>query len=926
MAGDRTEPQVAELGLEQELRLAVVLYGGVSLAIYMYGVAQELYNLVWATAPSQSYAKDGEPPETLARARPESTGAVYRELARLLPLGGGGADGPVRTRFVVDIISGTSAGGINGICLAKALAGEADLSELKNIWVTEGDIGKLINDELSEYPEEPPSSLLSGQRMLAKLIGAITGMAGEAEGDSRLVDELDLWVTATDLEGLEIPIQIANATAHERRHANRYHFRYSAVDERNDFDGTADGFIAYAARSTSAFPFAFAPVRLEDLSALGNVPDDAWLRFYSAYASCPRPPFETRSFSDGGILDNKPFSYATQTLLGRHASLPVDRKVLYVEPDPAGKTGEAGKPPRPRWNAIDTSQKALLGLPQMEHIREDVQTVLDRNRTIERVRDIVTNAGGTAPEKEVLDALKAQPTSDDWGDRGMSETAAQSGPAYGVYHQLKVRGVVDYLTALVVRAAGFDPGSDEDFAVHYMVRAWKESRYASEPGGELASENEFLLHFDMPYRLRRLDFLLERIKQLRSSDAKEVERVLRLCGVFPAPKLDAGEREDELIKLRRALADVRRTVRQAERELVSRDLAAAVRELGITREQLTDVLAGRTDEAMLALAQEKVSPERFEAVAEGIEQALEAAAADMRTAVAKALEEPADGGEPAKSLRAALRFAYDTFEAYDLPLYLVQYGTPVGETNPVDIVRISPLDADGPAGAARELRGMRLHHFGAFLDETWRRYDMVWGRLDGAECLIKALIPEDPTTARELVRTAHERILEEYREEVGEQGGNDVFEWFEKHSVSTHPEEAPTTAALNRGAVVVSHLVEDALPAGGFGAKSRQVVGGVRAALMKGDDRPAVDAVMELVRSQRMVRGAMVAWAVALLAGIALVAFGDGALEAAGYVVLGAVAALGAVAIAARVAVGAAVRAALGAARQAAYGKFFPKT
>ena len=80
--------------------------------------------------------------------------------------------------------------------------------------------------------------------------------------------------------------------------------------------------------------------------------------------------------------------------------------MLYVEPDPAGRSG---KPPRERWNAIDTSQAALLGLPQMEHIREDVQTVLARNRTIERVRDIVGHAGGTAPERGMLEAAGRTP-------------------------------------------------------------------------------------------------------------------------------------------------------------------------------------------------------------------------------------------------------------------------------------------------------------------------------------------------------------------------------------------------------------------------------------------------------------------------------------------------------------------------------------
>jgi hypothetical protein len=38
-----------------EVRLAVVMYGGVSLAVYEYGVARELLELVRATAPERPY-------------------------------------------------------------------------------------------------------------------------------------------------------------------------------------------------------------------------------------------------------------------------------------------------------------------------------------------------------------------------------------------------------------------------------------------------------------------------------------------------------------------------------------------------------------------------------------------------------------------------------------------------------------------------------------------------------------------------------------------------------------------------------------------------------------------------------------------------------------------------------------------------------
>jgi hypothetical protein len=70
------------LGPDREIRFAVVMYGRVSLAIYINGVAQELLNLVRATAP-----KSDDPDETeLLLSESELTGAakVYRKLGRFL--------------------------------------------------------------------------------------------------------------------------------------------------------------------------------------------------------------------------------------------------------------------------------------------------------------------------------------------------------------------------------------------------------------------------------------------------------------------------------------------------------------------------------------------------------------------------------------------------------------------------------------------------------------------------------------------------------------------------------------------------------------------------------------------------------------------------------------------------------------------------
>src|SRR6476659_6881219 len=129
------------------LRLALVCYGGVSLAIYMHGITKELEKLTRASA--QLVADPGQNPF-----RPEQLEHAYFDgLKRKAAQDG------YRTRVVVDIISGTSAGGINGVCLAKSLALDAPQDGLRDLWLTKGAILKL----LASRPLLPP---LAGNRML----------------------------------------------------------------------------------------------------------------------------------------------------------------------------------------------------------------------------------------------------------------------------------------------------------------------------------------------------------------------------------------------------------------------------------------------------------------------------------------------------------------------------------------------------------------------------------------------------------------------------------------------------------------------------------------------------------------------------------------------------------------------------------------
>src|ERR1700730_1605093 len=283
---------------EHEVRFALVLYGGASLAIYIHGVTQEFFHLVRSTAVNA----DGN--LIVDDAQLTGTERVYRKLASA-------ADGTVRTRFLVDIASGTSAGGINAIFLGKAFANGQTLDQVSRLWLDQADIQQLLNrDKL-------PRSLLSSRTMHSKLLDAFARME---PGAAPLQPEMDVFITATDIQGLELPIALADKTVFEKRHKNVFHLRFGAGE--NDFAREKNPFLAFAACATSAFPFAFEPARFAD--------GGASFRFFPDYGI----GYDERCFGDGGYLDNKPFTHAIRALSQRSSDLPITRKLIYIEPSP----------------------------------------------------------------------------------------------------------------------------------------------------------------------------------------------------------------------------------------------------------------------------------------------------------------------------------------------------------------------------------------------------------------------------------------------------------------------------------------------------------------------------------------------------------------------------------------------------------------
>lgn len=856
-----------------EVRFAVVMYGGVSLAIYINGIAQELLRWVRSTAKqsTEKVALVTSNPSTEAASSesgPQLSGTerVYRKLSYILAERSEGlasdamgrlsrankklaGNETIRTRFIVDILSGTSAGGINGIFLAKALANGQSMRGLQDLWIEQGDMKTLINDKKSvEKPlklQNPPASLLNSQRMYLELLKAFDSM--EKTGSATptpYVDELDLFVTTTDLSGVSLPIRLSDGVVYERRHRNVLRFVYSKSEvsgedkDRNDFDSKYNPFLAYAARCTSAFPVAFEPMCLCDtdpiLERYGSYAADEncrsensdWQRFYKDYlnpAGVHTVKFPKRAFADGGYLDNKPFTYATETLARRQANLLVTRKLIYIEPSPQHPEEEPENEGKP--DAIENVGAALLSLPRYETIREDLQRVRDHNRLVERVNKILESV-----DEDIRRAKferRPQFSDDEWGKLDLARVVEAKGPGYVAYHRLEIDSVTDDLARLVTRVARFDEQSDYFLIIRSLVRAWRARNYV-EHGEGLPSLNTFLFEFNLAYPMRRISFLRTKITEVSNS---------KMCR-------DSQQAQDELSEIKTKLNKEYRNLKHTSRLLRSRQVPAktattesaastpspayeAIKNLRMaieaeTRKQLQKAQGDRPNDGRKPKEAPEPVLEYFlgnrlnggEGISSNIEEEcyirakafcdLNSSIGDLFSTIATILKghirpakETADKAcraalglidanfegirskPPKNDSSASLAYYYQYYDEYDRIIFPILFGTEIGEASKVDIIRISPEDAKALINeretGCHKLAGSALGHFAAFLDPLWRKNDILWGRLDGAERIIIALLPNEPKLARMLIGEAHAAIVHEAISKLGETEARDLL-------------------------------------------------------------------------------------------------------------------------------------------------------
>jgi patatin-related protein len=337
----------------EELRIALVMNGGVSLAVWMGGVSNEIFNLVKRKHP------------------------VYQMLLDM-----------TRTSARVDVISGTSAGGINGAALSLAFLYDGDFSQLRSVWLETGAFGDLLRPVLGD---NPGSLLMGDEFFLPHIEKAFYALARTQTPQVTAADmPIDLRLTTTLLTGrrgktvddLGVEVNDVDYRAH-------FLFRHSDLAANGDFGDRNQVVprLARAARSTASFPFAFEPSFLSESSGLGNNLKD----------SNGEPLAVPRYVVDGGLLDNKPFKGALQAIFGMGRRQCVRRVLAYVNPDPGdGRPGQLGPAMPPVGVVVADS---VLGIPQSQSISDQLTEIRDHNDTVRRRRDsVVALTRSLAPE------------------------------------------------------------------------------------------------------------------------------------------------------------------------------------------------------------------------------------------------------------------------------------------------------------------------------------------------------------------------------------------------------------------------------------------------------------------------------------------------------------------------------------------------
>ena len=374
------------------LRIALAMKGGLSLAVWIGGAVAELDILrrirlfddhgtcraiLLHKTDAKERSRGGADPNLIRRA------TEYAQLLR--------SRGYDRVEF--DVLAGASAGGLNGVLYAVAQRAGVGFDTMLDTWLEAGSAwGLLQTGDPSRYDAVMRGDGYFWPQLSHEILKIVDGRdpVSPLRADQVVVD-----LSATLLDAVDS----SDRTTAEGRAQFRFVGGRDALDDRAvpprytdplDARDLADIVrIAYAARSTSSFPFIFEPALIysgrdplagahgwaspRDPCEALDAPDMRMV-FNAHREDAATHPFRV---ADGGILDNIPIDRALNAVRNMPADEHSNRAILYLDPSPKESAALFRRP-----TAYASSRPTLLHTPRTDAdsepaFRTDTATVRD---------------------------------------------------------------------------------------------------------------------------------------------------------------------------------------------------------------------------------------------------------------------------------------------------------------------------------------------------------------------------------------------------------------------------------------------------------------------------------------------------------------------------------------------------------------------
>lgn len=676
------------------------MYGGVSLAIYINGVSHEFFNAVRGQG-------------------------VYRLIKELTD-----------SEIVVDAISGTSAGGINGILLAYALCNEKDFGQASSLWRQHGDIRNLLR---APYPANQPSSLLDSENYYKPHLEEVFERMSKAPASRDCApspfSELDLFITGTNIDGERYTrFDDLGHAIEVKEHRTLFWLKHRKGRKeplnptRNRHTHVA---LAKLARITSCFPSAFAPVHVSGPDGKPEIEgEDGADALLSVWGNL-KPTGKGLYFLDGGILDNKPFSYTLEAIFSRVADREVDRKLFFVEPDPENvHTSVNGASP----HFLQAALLALIGIPGYESIAEDLKGLTKRNSQIEQYHRIVSDLRARLLQE---DDMSGNPNTRMIYERTRLVTLSDR-VIEGI---LKTSGRQNRLSleereAASLLAQTFDSytGAQEilhRFDVNYLQRRVYHTiyfiydlLYGSPRPDRVPLTDEMRGRYELLWRfLNQLSKLYEILHHAMEKMLDEAPITWKIKTDDPGAPADGT-----------ALSPVEiwSDVRMRLEALLQYDadgplLPSFYGERDWLSDTHLDTVHAELGSRIRQIVRNEIHARSI--TDKNLVQRAEEVEKQVILALTNGFDDP-------------IRKVWKNFIGLDSVLFPIEQVGGLREKDVIETIRVSPRDAQkgfSRLDLNRKISGDTVFHFSSFFKRSWRANDILWGRLDGTCQLIETL-------------------------------------------------------------------------------------------------------------------------------------------------------------------------------------------